>query len=122
MTRAILLVDHGSRLADANAILAELAARVRARLPGHVVEIAHMELAKPTLADGVDACVAAGATQIAIHPHFLGPGRHTTRDIPRLVREAAAQHPGVTWKITPPLGAHEKLVDLILERVAEADS
>ena len=95
MTRASLLVDHGSRLADANAILAELAARVRARL-------------------------AAGATQIAIHPHFLGPGRHTTRDIPRLVRDAAARHPGVTWKITPPLGAHEKLVDLILERVAEA--
>ena len=121
MTRAVLLVDHGSRLAEANAILEELAAQLRSRLPDHIVEVAHMELAKPTVADGVEACVAAGATQIAVHPHFLGPGRHLTRDIPQLLQDATARHSGVTVTIMPPLGAHEKLVDLVLERVKETD-
>ncbi len=121
MTRAILLVDHGSRLAEANAILEELAAQLRARLPDHVIEVAHMELAKPTVADAVEACVAAGATRIAVHPHFLGPGRHVSRDIPQLVRDAVGRHPDVSVRILPPLGAHERLVELVLERVEETD-
>ncbi len=121
MKRAILLVDHGSRRAEANAQLEELAERVRQRAPGRAVHVAHMELAEPTIADGIGACVAGGAEEIVVHPYFLGPGSHTSRDIPQLVEAAAQQHPSVRIRISAPLGFHEKLVDIVLERIAQLD-
>jgi sirohydrochlorin ferrochelatase len=122
VTRAILLVDHGSRRPEANALLDEVAERVGRRVPDRVVCVAHMELAPPSIAEGLDACVAAGADDIVVHPYFLGPGSHTSDDIPRLVAEASRRHPGVRVAISAPLGLHEGLVDAILERVERARS
>jgi len=120
--RAILLVDHGSRRAEANAVLDAVADQLRARDPDCVVRASHMELAEPTLLQAFEACVAAGADEIVVQPYFLGPGRHSSDDIPRLVKQAAADHPGVRVAIAEPLGAHPGLVDAVLERVARARS
>ena len=49
--RAILLVDHGSRRAEANAQLEVLAEGVRRKRPGWVVHTAHLELAPPRVAE-----------------------------------------------------------------------
>ena len=122
MTRAILLVDHGSRREQANALLDAVAERVRERAPDCIVRTAHLDLAHPTIAEGIDACVAAGAGEIVVHPYFLGPGSHTTHDIPDRVAAAAARHPELRVRISDPLGLHAKLVDVILERVEEASS
>ena len=120
MNPAILLVDHGSRRPEANAQLEALAERVRARVRDRFVTVAHMELSEPSIAQAIEACVAAGAEEIVVHPFFLGPGSHTTRDIPRLVADAAALHAGVRARVGPPLGLDEKLVDLVLERIEQA--
>lgn len=120
--KAILLVDHGSRLAEANALLAEVARLVEASSPEHVVRPAHMELAEPTIEQGFHACVEAGAVDITVHPYMLGPGRHATLDIPRLVAEAASRHPGVVYRITAPLGLHAGLARVVLDRVREAET
>ena len=120
MTRAILLVDHGSRRAAANELLGQIAERLRERTPSCVIEIAHMEIAPPSIADGIADCAAAGANEIVIHPYFLGPGRHTSETIPMLVKDAASAHPSLDIRISPPLGIHPKLVDVILDRVREA--
>ena len=120
MKRAILLVDHGSRLAEANDVLEQVAALVRARDPDRIVCVAHMELARPTVQEGIDACVAAGAAEVVVHPYFLAPGRHSTRDIPALVGAVADRHPSVSIRVSEPLGVHEALVDAILARVEEA--
>jgi sirohydrochlorin ferrochelatase len=118
--QAILLVDHGSRRPEANALLAAVAERVAERAPDVIVGFAHMELAEPDVAAGISACVAAGAGAVVVHPYFLGPGSHTTDDIPRLVGEAAKAHPAVDIRVSAPLGLHPKLVDVVLDRVAEA--
>lgn len=121
MKAAILLVDHGSRRPEANAQLDELAQRLRRRAPDRVIHVAHMELAPPSIAEGMAACVADGAAEIVVHPYFLGPGSHTRQDIPRLVAEAAAAHPGLRVRLSEPLGLDERLVDLVLARVAAAE-
>lgn len=120
MTRAILLVDHGSRRAVANELLGQIAERLRERTPSCVVEIAHMEMAPPSVAAGIAACAAAGANEIVVLPYFLGPGRHTSETIPTLVEEAARAHPDLDIRIASPLGIHPRLVDVILDRVREA--
>lgn len=115
--RAVLLVDHGSRRPEASAQLDALAGRVAERLPGWIVATAHLELVPPTLADGLARCVAAGARDVVIHPFLLAPGRHVVEDLPRLAAEAASQHPGVVVRVSEALGLHEKLVDVVLERI-----
>jgi sirohydrochlorin ferrochelatase len=120
--RAILLVDHGSRRPEANALLERVAELVAKHAPEAIVRWAHMDLAEPSIAQGIDACANAGAREIVVHPYFLGPGSHTTVDIPRLVRAAAVSHPDVQIRVSEPLGLHPKLVDVILDRIDEASS
>ena len=115
--KAILLIDHGSTREEANQMLDCMANLVQA-LAGDavVVRYAHMELADPSIADGFAACVAAGATEVVAFPYMLSPGKHSVRDIPRMVAEAAARHPHVRYAVTPGFGVHEKLAELILLR------
>ena len=81
---------------------------------------AHLDVARPSIGEAIDACVADGATEVVVVPWFLGPGRHTTHDIPKQAREAAERHAGLRLRIAEPLGVHEKLVDVLLDRASEA--
>ena len=121
MKRAILLIDHGSRRAEANALLEDVANQVRRRTPESIVEVAHMEIAEPDIGEGIEACVEKGATHIIVHPFFLGPGRHASEDIPAQVERAEQRHPNVRIRISEPLGSHAGLIDVILDRVSDAD-
>ena len=118
--RAVLLVDHGSRLDAANEQLEEIARRVRAREPSWIVHVAHLEIAQPDIPAGIARCADDGATEIVVHPYFLGPGRHTTRDIPRIVEQARTAHPDVEVRVSEPLGVHDKIIDVVLERISKS--
>jgi sirohydrochlorin ferrochelatase len=112
----LLLIDHGSRRAESNQQLEDMAARVRRLRPSAAVAAAHMEIAVPDLATAFAALVEQGAKRIVILPYFLSDGRHLTQDIPALAASAAANHPGITYTIGGALGPHDALAALLLER------
>ncbi|HET9423831.1 MAG TPA: CbiX/SirB N-terminal domain-containing protein [Gemmatimonadaceae bacterium] len=115
--KAILLIDHGSKREEANEMLACVRGMVQEQAgPDVLVGYAHMELAEPTIEQGIAECVRRGATEIIAFPYMLSPGKHSTRDIPRMVAEASAAFPGVTCTVTPAFGVHEKLGEVVLER------
>ena len=116
MPEALLIIDHGSTHIEANRMLEDLAGLVREVKPELIVEVAHMELAEPTILQGYQACVEAGASEVIALPYMLSPGRHSTRDIPRLVEKAALNFPTIKYRVTESLGLHRKLVEVILER------
>ena len=117
---AVLLIDHGSRRAEANATLSKVADLVRSQVDdAWIVEIAHMELAEPTIEQGFTRCVEAGATTVLVHPFMLTNGRHAKEDVPRLVAEAAAKH-DVSYRVTEPLGAHPALAEVVIARAQTA--
>ena len=87
-----------------------------------VVRVAHMELASPTIADGFEACIAAGATEIVAFPYMLSPGKHSTRDIPRMVAEISAGHPSVPVQVTTAFGVNEQLAAVVLSRAGVAQA
>jgi sirohydrochlorin ferrochelatase len=118
--KALIIVDHGSTVGEANDMLAEVARLVESKESGFdIVKYCHMELAEPTIEQAFDACVKEGAASVVVHPYFLSPGRHSTRDIPAMVKAAAGKHPGVTYRVTEPLGVHGKIIEVILERSGE---
>ncbi len=116
----IILVDHGSKRDEANMLLEDVAQLFRGTTGVGIVEIAHMELAEPTIAQAFARCIAQGARRVVVHPYFLAPGRHSTSDIPRMVAEAAAAHPGVAYSVTAPLGLDPRMTEIILARIEES--
>jgi sirohydrochlorin ferrochelatase len=119
--KGILLIDHGSVRAEANHMLECMANLVQHLAgPSVVVSHAHMELAEPTIAAGVAECVGRGATEIVTFPYMLSPGKHSVNDIPRMVAAAASAFPGVSVRVTPAFGVHEKLAEVVLARAGIA--
>ncbi|PNH00191.1 Sirohydrochlorin cobaltochelatase [Tetrabaena socialis] len=103
----VVIVDHGSRKKESNEMLVELG-RLYGSLTGHdIVEIAHMEIAEPTI-------------EQAVAPYFLSRGRHIQQDIPLLVAQAAEAHPGLSCVIADPIGLAPLMAQLISNRVATA--
>lgn len=120
MSRALLLVDHGSRKPEAARSLETLARAIAEARPDWLVESAHMELAEPDFQTGVERLVERGARRIHVHLHFLSDGMHVRETIPALVAQARERHPAIEFEVGEPLGHDPGLVDLILSRYERA--
>lgn len=116
MTRALLLVDHGSRSDEANAVIEAAADAVRAARPHWIVAFAHMEITPPDIPAGLEQCARAGASEIVVQPWFLSPGSHVLETIPQAVDDARHRHPDITIRIAPPFGADARLIELVIAR------
>ncbi len=120
MKTAILLMGHGSRVAEANNALYDIAAMVKTQGGFEIVEVSFREQHAPNIQKGIDACVAQGAQQILLYPYFLFAGAHVLEDLPEEMDEAKKRHPGLELKMGKPLGAHPKLAEIVCERIGEA--
>ncbi len=118
MVTGIIIVDHGSRRQESNDLLLEVVAMFRTKAEYEIVEPAHMELAEPSIADAFRRCIEQGATKVVVFPYFLSPGRHWHSDIPALAAAAAAEHPGIEYLVTAPLGLHPLMAEIMNERIA----
>jgi sirohydrochlorin ferrochelatase len=119
MPAAILLIAHGSRRAEANADLAHMAARLAERVSDPIVEIAYLELAEPTIPQGLARCVERGADAIRMAPYFLSAGAHVTEDLRAFQQAFMAAHPQISCRLCPPLGLHPGLIDALVDRLSE---
>ncbi|HEX9423548.1 MAG TPA: uroporphyrinogen-III C-methyltransferase [Pyrinomonadaceae bacterium] len=118
--RGVLVVGHGSRRAEANEDVREVAVSIGKRGGFVLVQPAFLEIEHPNIAEGFARLVERGARDITVHPYFLSPGRHTCGDIPVEVSEAASRYPGINYRITKPLSAHPLVIKASLERIAES--
>ena len=116
----IVIVDHGSRRDESNQYVKQIAQMFRQQTDFKIVEAAHMELAAPDIDTAYKSCVAQGARYIVVHPYFLAPGRHWQEDIPELARMASEKHPNTACVVTPPLGIHEAMIQIMSTRVQNA--
>ena len=74
-----------------------------------IVEACFLELAEPDIATGGSRCVARGATRVLMIPYFLSAGVHLLRDLTRAREELSRRHPGIEFRLGPPLGPHPLL-------------
>jgi sirohydrochlorin ferrochelatase len=119
MTTAILLMAHGSRIPEANDAAREVAAMVREMTGQAIVEVAFREMHAPDIQQGIDNCVAQGATRILLLPYFLFMGAHVQHDLPDEIAAARKRHPGLEMVMGTHLGAHRKLAEIVTERIGE---
>jgi sirohydrochlorin ferrochelatase len=120
MKTAILMMAHGSRIAEANDAAREVAVMVQEMTGFEIVEVSFRELHEPNIQQGIDACVARGAGRILLMPYFLFMGAHVQHDLPEEVKMAQTRHPGLIMEMGGHLGAHHKLAEIETERIGEA--
>lgn len=114
--RALLLVAHGSRRPQSNEEVRDLAVRLQqhchAQYP--IIQAAFLELADPSIVEGIKKCIRLGAKSVVVLPYFLNSGRHVVEDIPHFVAQAQRDHPEIDIKVSPHLGASEQMLDLLI--------
>jgi sirohydrochlorin ferrochelatase len=115
--RSLLLVAHGSRRAASNEEVRSLAG-VLAEQTGDRFEhvgCAFLELAEPSIPDGIEAAVRAGAREVVVLPYFLSAGRHVAEDIPAEVESKRTEYPDICIRIAPYLGQAPALAGILLD-------
>jgi sirohydrochlorin ferrochelatase len=113
-----IVFAHGSRIEAANQAVRGVAEQM-AVAGGHLVEPSFLELGEPDLAGAAKRLVALGASRIIVIPYFLTLGTHLQRDLPKLVRDAAASLGSVEIQVTSPLDGHPALLEALLDRAKE---
>jgi precorrin-8X/cobalt-precorrin-8 methylmutase len=119
----IILIGHGSPKKDANTIDLVgklLHSRIHSGCSNDCVKAAYLQFADPDIMGAITECVRGGAKRIILHPYFLYSGMHVTKDIPAVIREAEERYPGIEFIYTEPLGVHEKLVQIVMERIEKS--
>lgn len=116
MQPAYLVIAHGSRDREGNQAFFDFLEKFRKAYPRRHVEGTFLELAKPSIPEGIEACVARGAKEIFVLPLMIFPGRHVKEDIPRFIQEAKAKHPEVDFHYSGPLADHPLMLELLEEK------
>ena len=115
--KGVLVIAHGSRANETEATLEAVLSMVKKKLPETFIEHAFMEFSDRTIEKGVSALNAKGVTEIKVVPYFLFTGIHIKEDIPNMVAECAVNYPGVKITMGEPLGADERLADILVDRI-----
>ncbi len=115
--KALLLVAHGSRRAASNLEVARLAEKLQSDLNADfaIVKAAFLELAEPSIPDGIHFCAEAGADVVVVLPYFLNTGRHVAEDIPAEIDIARQQLPNLTIQLQTHIGAMPEMHNLLLK-------
>lgn len=119
--KTVLLVGHGSRVPAGNEELLRFTGQLAARRPELKIETCFIELASPSILGGIAKCVEDGATQIYIVPIILFAAGHSKLDIPMAIDEAKRRYPEVEFIYGRPLGVQPRAVELLLDRISEAE-
>jgi sirohydrochlorin ferrochelatase len=116
----IIIVGHGNpeKEADSTGYIAEeLHNLIHFSCSSNCVRAAYLQFMEPELPEVIKDVVHEGADKIIIHPYLLSSGYHVSQNIPDMINKAKKDHPDVEFIYTKPLGAHKKLVEVVLERI-----
>jgi len=120
--KALLIVAHGSRRQTSNEEVRQITAQVE-KLAGDDfdwVGSGFLELAGPSIPQGIQQFIDAGATEVVVLPYFLSAGRHVAEDIPAQIEQVQVLNPQVIITQTSYLGSANGVGDLLLGLACEA--
>lgn len=118
--KALLLVAHGSRRAASNDEVVKLAEQLQMDLQTDftMVKAAFLELAEPSIPQGIESCAGAGADCVVVLPYFLNTGRHVAQDIPAEIDKARQQLPNLNIYLQAHIGALPEMRSVLIKAAA----
>ena len=116
---ALVLFAHGSRDPEWAGPFRTVQQQVAAKNPDVQVELAFLELMKPTLSEAVDTLVESGNRRVRIAPLFMAQGAHLKRDLAKLMSDVRARHGDIELSLLPALGEVDSVIDAMSTWLAE---
>lgn len=120
MKCAVILAGHGSKLAGSSNALDQVVTELQNKEPATLFQAAFLELQSPSIPEAIELCLSQGADEVIMIPYFVQLGRHVVQDIPHIIAEAKAKHPGKNIRLAQYLGFDSRLVSLVQDRILEA--
>ena len=117
----LILVAHGSRRVESNNEIRHLVKKMtHFENNFDFIGESFLELAEPSIPDGIEQSIKSGAKDIIIMPYFLSAGRHVVKDVPKDVKKIADKYPNISIKIAPYLGKSADIIRVIFNQVDKA--
>jgi sirohydrochlorin cobaltochelatase len=122
LKEGIVLFAHGSREPGWAEPFEKISRELERRCPGVPVEVAYLELMKPSLDEAIASLAAAGARRVRVVPAFLGAGGHVKDDLPKLAAAARARHPAVEIVLEKALGERAQTIEALAAVISKRTS
>jgi sirohydrochlorin cobaltochelatase len=104
MKTGLILFAHGARDPRWSAPFEAVATQIRGARSGTPVQLAFLEFMSPSLPAAASELVGQGCASLLVLPMFLGAGGHVRKDLPLLMDEIRATHPGLSLTLTTAIG------------------
>jgi sirohydrochlorin cobaltochelatase len=121
LSRPLLMVGHGTRDRDGRQCFLDFAAAYQALDTSRPVVPCFLELTQPTIAEGIDRCVAQGYTELSVLPVLLFAARHNKFDITNELDRAKIEYPQLQFHYGRHFGITPEILDLWRSRLAKLD-
>lgn len=115
---AVLLVGRGSSDPEANEGLVEVVRLLRQAYGSGTLTHAYCDVASPSVAEGLECCLASGARRVVMLPYLLFRGVLMDR-LAVLLTSCAAANPNVAFDLAGALGLADSpgFAELVLSRI-----
>lgn len=123
MTKALLIMAHGSRSETANdefrALVEKVAESAHARGQEYAAVIpCFLELAHPSLIEAIQQLEHQPVESVQLYPLFFNKGKHVGKDIPAQIEEARERFPELHLEQLDYFGNAPGLADLVLAHLS----
>ncbi|MEK4230396.1 sirohydrochlorin chelatase [Solibacillus sp. FSL H8-0538] len=118
---AVLYIAHGSRVKKGVEEAKQFLQQTIAQVDVPIQEISFLELAEPTILQGIEKCVARGAKKIAVSPILLLTANHLNQDIPKEIAIAQKQFPHIEITVGKAFGIDDRIVESLYERLQQTN-
>jgi sirohydrochlorin ferrochelatase len=116
LNRALLLIDRGSREAEAKEELSQLCTMIKEESEYAYVGHCFLEVIPPYIEEGINTCTSKNVDSITVIPYFLYPGMKLKDSIKRTAKICYDKKIKVV--IAKPLSYHTTLNSLIQDRIS----
>jgi len=120
-SNALLLIGHGSRDEDGQREFLAFASRVQQAAGNRPVVPCFLELAEPTIPQGIARCMELGYHDITAVPVLLFAARHNKRDVPAEFDHVREHHPDLQIRYGRHFGITTEIVDGLLGLLQQAE-
>lgn len=100
----LVLFAHGARDPEWAEPFRDIARQVEVMRPDLAVRLSFLEFQSPSLPDAISGLVTEGHREIRVAPLFMAQGGHLKKDVPVLLDEIRAQHPGLRIELLQAIG------------------
>ena len=115
---AIILLGHGARDAEWADTLKRLQKHVEQRAGDIPVASAFLGHLPPSLPECIERLIHANYDDLRVVPIFIARGGHLKQDIPAVIEEISARHPGIRITLLPAVGEVDSVLDAMAAWIA----